>query len=304
MRIAVIGVDDMTYRNITRVARGRGHAVTLLSDDLTAIAAFAGHDVLIRVADADAHATPCATVYRAGRHPVGIDYTGADSGEISPAAYAEALLDGVEQRRMGGAVSGAISRRALLRASLALPVPALLAACGGQVGSTAMFQNVAPVAPTGTAVPAATAVVAIPTPMCGDDDDDDVTPAQTEGPYYTPRAPERSSLLEPGMPGTRLLVAGYVLTTSCQPVARALVDFWQADDAGVYDNAGFRLRGHQFSDASGRYTLETVMPGCIRVAHGTFTSRCRHRTGRCSRRRCTSRTSHATRVTASTTPPS
>jgi protocatechuate 3,4-dioxygenase beta subunit len=102
--------------------------------------------------------------------------------------------------------------------------------------------------------------VLTPTPECGDDDDDP-TPAQTEGPYYTPNTPERASLLEAGMAGTKLVLTGSVLTTGCAPVARALVDFWQADDAGRYDNTGFRLRGHQFTDAQGRYRLETVVPG-------------------------------------------
>jgi protocatechuate 3,4-dioxygenase beta subunit len=39
------------------------------------------------------------------------------------------------------------------------------------------------------------------------------------------------------------------------------VDFWQADDRGEYDNAGYRLRGHQFTDDAGRYRLETIVPG-------------------------------------------
>jgi protocatechuate 3,4-dioxygenase beta subunit len=100
--------------------------------------------------------------------------------------------------------------------------------------------------------------VLAPTPECGDGDD--VTPAQTEGPYYTRNTPERASLVEPGMDGTRLVVAGRVLSTRCQPVGRALLDFWQADDKGQYDNTGFRLRGHQFADAQGGYRLETIVP--------------------------------------------
>ena len=98
------------------------------------------------------------------------------------------------------------------------------------------------------------------TPAC-DDDDDDPTPAQTEGPYFTPNSPERTSLLEPGMPGRPLTITGYVLTTQCQPDAGALIDFWQCDDAGAYDNVGYRLRGHQFTDENGAYTLETIVPG-------------------------------------------
>jgi protocatechuate 3,4-dioxygenase beta subunit len=88
-----------------------------------------------------------------------------------------------------------------------------------------------------------------------------VTLAQSEGPFFTPSSPERTSLLEPGLPGTKIALGGSVLTTSCQPVAGALIDFWQADDGGQYDNVGYRLRGHQFTDAAGRYTLQTVVPG-------------------------------------------
>ena len=97
------------------------------------------------------------------------------------------------------------------------------------------------------------------TPQCADDDD--LTPAQTEGPYFTPNSPERTSLLEDGMPGERLALAGFVLDRSCRPVAGALLDLWHCDAAGVYDNDGYRLRGHQFSDAQGRFVFETIVPG-------------------------------------------
>jgi protocatechuate 3,4-dioxygenase beta subunit len=40
-----------------------------------------------------------------------------------------------------------------------------------------------------------------------------------------------------------------------------VLDFWQADGSGSYDNSGFRLRGHQSTDAGGAYTLTTVVPG-------------------------------------------
>ena len=98
-----------------------------------------------------------------------------------------------------------------------------------------------------------------PTPDCGDDDD--VTPRQTEGPYYTPNSPERTSLREPGMTGTKITLTGYVLTTERKPVPHALVDFWHADESGEYDNVGYKLRGHQFTDGAGRYTLKTIVPG-------------------------------------------
>jgi len=97
-----------------------------------------------------------------------------------------------------------------------------------------------------------------PTRSCGDGAP---TPRQTEGPYFKPESPARTSLVEPGMRGTRIVVAGTVLSTGCQPVPRALVDFWQADDRGAYDNAGYKLRGHQFTDETGHYSLTTVVPG-------------------------------------------
>ncbi len=98
-----------------------------------------------------------------------------------------------------------------------------------------------------------------PTPSCVEKGQ--ATPAQTAGPFFKPRSPRRASLLEPGMAGTRIVVAGTVLSTACRPIPGALLDFWQADDGGAYDNAGYRLRGHQFADQQGRYRLESVVPG-------------------------------------------
>ena len=98
-----------------------------------------------------------------------------------------------------------------------------------------------------------------PTPPC--DDPDEPTPAQTEGPYFTPDSPRRSSLRESGLPGTALVLTGRVLNTRCQPVGRALLDWWHCDSEGAYDNQGFRLRGHQYTDEKGNFRLETVVPG-------------------------------------------
>ena len=92
-------------------------------------------------------------------------------------------------------------------------------------------------------------------------DSDEPTPRQTAGPYFTPNSPERRSLIEQGMPGKRILLTGRVIDRDCKPVAHALLDLWHADSTGAYDNDGYRLRGHQFSDAEGRYQFETIVPG-------------------------------------------
>lgn len=87
------------------------------------------------------------------------------------------------------------------------------------------------------------------------------TPRQTEGPYYKSGSPQRTALLEPDMPGVRVVIRGRVLTTAGAPVKGAWLDFWQSDAGGRYDNRGYRLRGHQYTDDDGRYALETVVPG-------------------------------------------
>jgi protocatechuate 3,4-dioxygenase beta subunit len=87
-----------------------------------------------------------------------------------------------------------------------------------------------------------------------------ITPRQTEGPFYTPNSPLRTSLVEGGSNAPRMLVNGRVLSRDCKPVANALVDLWHADEEGAYDNRGNRYRGHQFTDAEGRYRFETIVP--------------------------------------------
>src|SRR5690242_10654748 len=89
----------------------------------------------------------------------------------------------------------------------------------------------------------------------------DTTPSQTDGPYFTPNSPERTNLVEAGMKGDRIAVAGFVLDRRCRPVPRALLDLWHANADGEYDTVGYRLRGHQFSDAEGRFVFETIVPG-------------------------------------------
>ena len=150
-----------------------------------------------------------------------------------------------------------LSRRNLILGALgAAGLPALLAACSDDDPDAAPR-------PAGTAdgVPApnpAPATTLAATPAC---DDGETTPTQTEGPYFTSGSPANADLAADAGPGTRLSLSGSVLTTACSPVPRAKLDFWQADDSGEYDNRGFRLRGHVFTDDQGRYQITTVMPG-------------------------------------------
>ncbi|WP_443217747.1 dioxygenase family protein [Saccharothrix sp. CCNWYY140] len=137
-----------------------------------------------------------------------------------------------------------ISRRPVLRAAIAagVAVPAAL------MGVPALART----------IPGTGGTLEL-TPEC--DDGDDPTPPQTEGPYFKPNSPRRTSLVDAGTVGTRLTVSGYVFGLACVPIANALLDFWQCDNNGVYDNTGFRFRGHQFTGADGKFTLQTIVPG-------------------------------------------
>src|SRR3954447_7668207 len=92
-------------------------------------------------------------------------------------------------------------------------------------------------------------------------DDSDVTPSQTEGPYFTPHSPEKRDFARDAPGGERMTIAGCVITQNCKPVGRALVELWHADQPGTYDNSGFKLRGHQFTAAEGRWGFDTIVPG-------------------------------------------
>jgi protocatechuate 3,4-dioxygenase beta subunit len=81
------------------------------------------------------------------------------------------------------------------------------------------------------------------------------------GPFFTPLSPERANLIERDMTATSMVLVGEVVDAACRPVSGALLDFWQSDDRGRYDNQGYRLRGHQYANRQGEFTLKTLLPG-------------------------------------------
>ena len=106
-----------------------------------------------------------------------------------------------------------------------------------------------------------------PTPQCHDGDAPTVR--QGEGPFFKPTSPERADLVEPNSKARLVELRGQVLTRSCRPVPRTLIDLWHADERGEYDTGGFRYRGHLFTDAEGRYRFGTILPA-------VYTGRTRH----------------------------
>src|SRR5688572_18201130 len=83
----------------------------------------------------------------------------------------------------------------------------------------------------------------------------DLTPAVAEVSGFKTGSPERASLIEPGVPGQSVILSGFVIGLKCGRVKSARLDFWHADPRGALDTQGFRFRGHQLTDANGRYRL-------------------------------------------------
>ena len=96
------------------------------------------------------------------------------------------------------------------------------------------------------------------TPQCGAEGT--ATPPQTEGPFFRAGSPGRDNLVEPGSKARQVELTGFVLTRGCNPVARAVVDLWHADERGAYDNKGYRYRGRVYTDEKGRYRVRTIVP--------------------------------------------
>ena len=130
------------------------------------------------------------------------------------------------------------SRRAALKGTLAL----------GALGPVGIWRRASLAADTP------------PTPACRDEHQPEATLPSVPGPYFKPDSPERGDFIDAKSDGHLITLEGRVLSRSCQPVAHALLDLWHADQDGLYDEDGFRYRGHVYSDAQGRYRFHTIEP--------------------------------------------
>ena len=103
------------------------------------------------------------------------------------------------------------------------------------------------------------------------------TPPQTEGPFYPVLKPpdQDADLTMVGNSGKRaagdlLLVQGQVLTPNDSPVSNALVEIWQTNAWGRYQDRrdrsdvpwdqNFQGYGHVTTDANGAYAFRTIRP--------------------------------------------
>ena len=88
----------------------------------------------------------------------------------------------------------------------------------------------------------------------------DLTMSTLQGPHYKEGAPLKKDLAK-GIEGEKIILTGKVFDFyDCKPIHGAILDFWQADTNGKYDNEGFNLRGKVISDENGNYQLNTIIP--------------------------------------------
>jgi protocatechuate 3,4-dioxygenase beta subunit len=187
--------------------------------------------------------------------------------------------DATEKQAPSGSGEGSVTRRAFLHTTTLGTATLLWVACGDEGSTQATTNGVGSTGTPGGTGGSGTGTTTGPgtggaggdpgtggappdggldaTPQCEEEESED----NIEGPFYKEGAPPKSDLTENGMPGVRLTISGSVLGLTCEPLAGALIDVWQADDAGAYDAVGFILRGTLNADAEGHYSVKTIIPG-------------------------------------------
>jgi catechol 1,2-dioxygenase len=95
------------------------------------------------------------------------------------------------------------------------------------------------------------------------------------GPYYREGAPFRAKVTPPLVKGTTMLIRGRVWGFDTKkPLAGAVLDIWQADADGRYDNDDpkrppargvFVNRTRVLTDETGYYEFETIHPGPYQI---------------------------------------
>lgn len=95
------------------------------------------------------------------------------------------------------------------------------------------------------------------------------------GPFYRPGAPFRGKITPPLEPGDVLLISGRVWAFDTKkPLVNAIVEIWQANAKGRYDNDDprnppaknvFKNRARLITDETGYYEYETIKPGYYQI---------------------------------------
>jgi hydroxyquinol 1,2-dioxygenase len=94
----------------------------------------------------------------------------------------------------------------------------------------------------------------------------EATPSTVEGPFHVPDAPSiaNGGDMAQGAPGIACFVAGSVRGLDGEPVSGAVLDLWQTDGEGLYEDQrqtqGPWMRGLYRSQPDGSFVIRTVAP--------------------------------------------
>jgi len=103
------------------------------------------------------------------------------------------------------------------------------------------------------------------------------TPSQTVGPFFNLKLRSSNVITHAGVPGQPIRVQGLVLDGDGAPIDDALIELWQADRDGRYDDSPLRGGGSTFvgfgraesAPGTGAFHFETIKPGAVRRPDGT-----------------------------------
>jgi protocatechuate 3,4-dioxygenase beta subunit len=116
------------------------------------------------------------------------------------------------------------------------------------------------------------------------------TITETTGPSFRPTQfvpiADLTTLGAAAAQGERILVGGRITDEDGRPVPHTMLEIWQANAAGRYDHPGdthdapldpnFHGAGRVFTDADGRYSIQTIRPGAYPWPNGPNTWRPAH----------------------------
>ncbi|MBB5517125.1 protocatechuate 3,4-dioxygenase alpha subunit [Rubricella aquisinus] len=79
-----------------------------------------------------------------------------------------------------------------------------------------------------------------------------------------------AKMLSPDVTGERITLHGVIHDGSGAPVTDAMIEIWQADAEGRFDNPAFLGWGRQATDAqTGAFRFDTILPGPVTQDDGT-----------------------------------
>jgi protocatechuate 3,4-dioxygenase alpha subunit len=98
------------------------------------------------------------------------------------------------------------------------------------------------------------------------------TAEMTLGPFFPREFAQGANDLAAGAEGEVIEITGRVTQADGQPLDNLVLEIWQADARGRFDNPRFLGWGRAATDAQGVYRIRTVKPGAPagRIAHVNF----------------------------------